>query len=568
MSESLKVLLVDDDEDYFVITRDLLRDAGRGDYTLDWSATFDDGCEAMVRNAHHVCMLDYRLGNGPNGLELLRAARSGGCQTPVILFTGTGDHQIDVDAMQAGAVDYLDKDGVTAPILERAIRYAIDRTRKDAALRKSREDMLAILNQMRMGIVMTDRAGRLTFLSQSCYAMLEAEPGALEGRSWRVVCPFGDDDKRRLDQMMNKPADQRANVAVHFQTPSGHQRWMEVEVHDDPREPRRKILFLYDVTEVHDLRQQLHKKARFHDLVGRCEPMRDLYRMIADLAKVDSTVLIEGETGTGKELVARAIHFSSTRKDKPFVAVNCAGLTESLLGSQLFGHKRGAFTGAVEDHRGVFETAEGGTIFLDEVGDVSPGVQSSLLRVLQEKEITRLGDTEPRKINVRILAATHRDLAAMVADSAFRQDLLYRIRVARVTLPPLRDRRSDIPLLAESFLRKLRATTGKQVARLSPEAMGLLLNHRWPGNVRELQSAIEFAMIRAKLDWIAADDLPPELVQPVEPVAPLPESEDEELRVREALRLSRGNRVAAAKMLGVSRSTLYRRLDELGIEDG
>ena len=234
-----------------------------------------------------------------------------------------------------------------------------------------------------------------------------------------------------------------------------------MDVKDDPRDARGKIFFLYDVTEVHDLRRLLDERAQFHDLLGKSKAMQLVYQQIRDVARVDSTVLIEGETGTGKELVARAIHSSSHRKDKPFVAVNCAGLTESLLSSQLFGHKRGAFTGAIEDHQGLFEAANGGTLLLDEIGDIPMTVQNQLLRVLQEREIVRLGESRPRKIDVRVLAATHRSLSDEAAKGNFRSDLFYRIRVARISLPPLRDRREDIPLLAASFLAQFSAAEWK-----------------------------------------------------------------------------------------------------------
>jgi DNA-binding NtrC family response regulator len=247
--------------------------------------------------------------------------------------------------------------------------------------------------------------------------------------------------------------------------------------------------------------------------------------------------------------------------------VNCAGLTDSLLGSHLFGHKRGAFTGAIEDQQGVFETAQGGSVFLDEIGDISSNVQTSLLRVLQEREITRLGEVRPRKVDVRIIAATLRDLSREVEEERFRIDLLYRIRVARIQLPPLRARRADIPLLAESFLRRFRATTGKPVERVGEEALSLLLNHTWPGNVRELQSAIEFAVIRCKGSVIWPDDLPPELSGSLFGNPDLPGSEeDERARILAALETAHGKRTAAARLLGMSRSTLYRRLAELEIE--
>jgi DNA-binding NtrC family response regulator len=292
--------------------------------------------------------------------------------------------------------------------------------------------------------------------------------------------------------------------------------------------------------------------------------MNLVFQQIQQVAKVDSSVLIEGETGTGKELVARAIHFSSRRKQKPFIAVNCAGLTDSILGSQLFGHKKGAFTGAIEDQQGVFEAAEGGALLLDEIGGVSPNVQASLLRVLQEREITRLGESKPKKIDVRVLVATHHNLSQDVLNGAFRADLLYRIRVARIQLPPLRERREDIPLLVASFLEHGCVMIGKSVHDVSSEAMGILMDYMWPGNVRELKSAIECALIRCDGPVIEANDFPSEILEASGLRFPADSQEkNEKTRLVSALQSVRGNREAAARLLGISRATLYRRLAEL-----
>jgi DNA-binding NtrC family response regulator len=347
----------------------------------------------------------------------------------------------------------------------------------------------------------------------------------------------------------------------------GRRLWLEADVKDDPRDPRGKIFFLYDVTEVHDLRRLLDERAQFYDLLGKSAVMQQVYQQIRAVARVDSTVLIEGETGTGKELVARAIHAASHRKDKPFIAVNCAGLTEALLASQLFGHKRGAFTGAIEDHQGLFEAANGGTLLLDEIGDIPMAVQNQLLRVLQEREIVRLGETRPRKIDVRLLAATHRSLTDEMTKGNFRTDLFYRIRVARIAVPELRERREDIPLLAASFLAQFSAAVGKSVTELSHEAVRLLMDHPWPGNVRELRSAIEFAVIRCGGAVLQPDDLPPEIIEPANFISSIPGDplNDEKARFLEALNRSRGNRALAARLLGISRATLYRRLADLNI---
>lgn len=294
--------------------------------------------------------------------------------------------------------------------------------------------------------------------------------------------------------------------------------------------------------------------------------MAVLYEEIQKIAAVDATVLIEGETGTGKELVARAIHLSSRRASHTFLAVNCAGFTDSILGSQLFGHKKGAFTGAIDNQEGVFEAAQGGTIFLDEIGDISPAVQTSLLRVLQEREVTRLGESKPRKVDVRVVVATHHNLAEDVEKGTFRRDLLYRIKVARLQLAPLRERLTDIPLLVHAFLGQFRSVMEKPVLQVSPEALQVLINHSWPGNVRELKSAVESALIHCKGTVVRVEDLPPEVRNP-EPAATYVhfKRQDERTRMVGALQQTGGNRSEAARLLGMSRRTFYRRLAEYDV---
>jgi PAS domain S-box-containing protein len=432
---------------------------------------------------------------------------------------------------------------------------------------KSRNDLGSILNELRIGTAMTDENGRVVFLNAAAQQLF-ARPGtATPEVAWKDLFGLDAGDTVKLQALIEKVPEERARIPLHLDRSDGRRVWLEVDVKDDPRDARGKIFFLYDVTEVHDLRRLLDERAQFHDLLGKSQAMQLVYQQIRDVARVDSTVLIEGETGTGKELVARAIHSSSHRKEKPFVAVNCAGLTESILSSQLFGHKRGAFTGAIEDHQGMLEAANGGTLLLDEIGDIPITVQNQLLRVLQEREIVRLGESRPRKIDVRVLAATHRSLSDEVAKGTFRADLLYRIRVARITVPSLRQRREDIPLLAASFLAQFSAASGKRVSEVSHDALRLLVGHPWPGNVRELRSAIEFAMIRCQGAVIQAADLPPEIFEPEDLERGIPGDPllDEKARFLEALDRSRGNRALAARLLGISRATLYRRLADLKI---
>lgn len=363
---------------------------------------------------------------------------------------------------------------------------------------------------------------------------------------------------------MRQPAAARQRVAVRLDRPTGRHYWLEIEVLDHPRERERRLLFFRDVTEIYDLRRRVGEPAALHDLVGASEPMRRLFQTIHDLAQTDATVLIEGETGTGKELTARAIHKQSLRRAGPFIAVHAASLTESLLASQLFGHRRGAFTGAVTDQPGFFEAAAGGTLFLDEIGDIPYELQTALLRVLQEKEVVRVGETEPRPVDIRVLAASQHDLQHAAAHGRFRADLLYRIRVGRILLPPLRDRRDDIPLLVARFLEERKARSTKRIEGFSTEAMALLLDHPWPGNVRELKSAVEFACIRAESLIVQRQDLPPEVLHHEDGAEPSQESAERQ-QFLDALARTGGNRKAAARLLGISRATLYRRLSALGI---
>ena len=313
-------------------------------------------------------------------------------------------------------------------------------------------------------------------------------------------------------------------------------------------------------------------------MVGSSPKMIELYKEIARVAPTRSTVLILGESGTGKELVARAIHQNSPRKDKPFIAVNCGALTESLLEAELFGHTKGSFTGANADRRGLWEEAEGGTLFLDEIGDTSPAMQVKLLRVLQEGEIRRVGSTQTRRVNARIIAATNRDLEVEVKAEHFREDLFYRLSVVTLQVPPLRHRATDISILAEKFLQKARKTVGKENLRFSEKALQTLKIYEWKGNVRELEAAVEYAALRARGSEILEEDLPVKLLSEEfkysasrshlsELYADLPSLDELEKRyLVYVLEKTGGNRTKAAEVLGVDRRTLYRMAERFEIK--
>lgn len=331
------------------------------------------------------------------------------------------------------------------------------------------------------------------------------------------------------------------------------------------------VVTLHDVQPLRDLKAQVRQRYGLHNLVGKSHRMEAVYRLIEQVGDTHASVLIEGESGTGKELVAHAIHYRSRRADKPFVTVSCAALTETLLESELFGHVKGAFTGATYNKVGRFEAANGGTILLDEIGEVSPLIQLKLLRVLQEHEFERVGESTPRRVDVRVIAATNSDLAQLVREGQIRNDLYYRLKVVPIHLPPLRERRGDIPLLVDHFVKKFRAETGKAIEGPTDEAMAALLTYPWPGNVRELENAIEHAFVCCPGGRFSTAHLPAEVGAPewisakASPPLKSLEAAERDVLIR-ILQEAKGNQGAAARALGIARNTLWRKLKNYGID--
>lgn len=325
-----------------------------------------------------------------------------------------------------------------------------------------------------------------------------------------------------------------------------------------------------DLTQVEQLRKELHARYTFEDIIGRSPAMRELFKVLPLVADSPSTVLVEGPSGTGKELFARAIHNLSPRREGPFVAVNCAALPDTLLESELFGVKAGAYTDAKRDKPGRFALAEGGTLFLDEIGDMSPALQVRLLRVLQERVVEPLGAQNPEPVDVRILAATNKDLNSAMREGTFREDLYYRIRVVHLELPPLVRRREDIPLLVEHLVTRFNHLQGKDIAGVSDEVMACLMAHDYPGNVRELENIVEQAFVLCRGGRIEVEHLPPELRPKEAGDAPTGQvmnlKEMERITIARTLQRCGGNRKRTARQLGINVSTLYRKIRALGIE--
>jgi Nif-specific regulatory protein len=340
-----------------------------------------------------------------------------------------------------------------------------------------------------------------------------------------------------------------------------------VRVHKLVEAERQRLL-----EENTQLRQELRERYDIRNLIGNSRPMQQVYEQVAQVAPSATTVLIRGESGTGKELVAHAIHYNSPRAGKPFVKVSCGALPESLIESELFGYEPGAFTDARAQKKGRFELAHGGTLFLDEVGELSPPTQVKLLRVLQEREFERLGGVRPIKVNVRLVAATNQDLEAAVKAGVFREDLYYRLNVFSIYLPPLRERRPDVPLLADHFVEKYAAAHGKDVRRIATTAIDMLMSYHWPGNVRELENCIERAVLVCEGGAIHAHHLPPTL-QTAEVSGTLPRlslvaavSSYEKDLILDALKSARGNRAKAARLLDSTERILGYKVRKYGID--
>lgn len=327
-------------------------------------------------------------------------------------------------------------------------------------------------------------------------------------------------------------------------------------------------------------REELKSKDDWSLLVGSSPAMLEVYKLVARVSEGKSTVLLQGESGTGKELIARAIHANSPRREKPFVPVNCGAIPDTLLESEMFGHEKGAFTGAVGAKVGLFESANGGTLFLDEIGELDQGLQVKLLRVMQDHEVRRVGGTASISLDVRIIAATNRDLDQLVKEGKFREDLFYRLNVVRITLPSLRDRRDDIPMLAHHFLQKCGAGAVRTLRGFHPDTLELLMQYRWPGNVRELENAVERAVSLSHGPLLTPDDLPAPIRQAGLLPAQSPEPAEsgaeayltlEEVEKRHLVRVlkeTKSNKVKAAKILGIDRRTLYRMAERFGLDLG
>jgi PAS domain S-box-containing protein len=426
-----------------------------------------------------------------------------------------------------------------------------------------------ILNSIADGVFTTDNEGKITFINKAAEEITGFSSKEAIGHFCFDIFRADICQTRCALKETLKTKKEITNLAVTILNKDGKKMPISIStavLKNENGQIIGGVETFRDLSTIEELKKELSQKYTLGDIISKNHKIHEIFNILPDIAESESTVLVQGASGTGKELFAKAIHNLSRRKTKPFVKVNCGALPDTLLESELFGYVKGAFTDAKKDKPGRFALANEGTIFLDEVGDMSPSLQVKLLRVLQEKEFEPLGSTSPRKTDVRIIAATNKDLSKLVNEGKFRDDLFYRLNVVKIELPPLRERREDIPLLMDAFVQKFNAKMGKQVGGVSDQVLRLLLRYDYPGNVRELENIIEHAFILCKGNRIDLDCLPKEIAVSHEKISSMPLPGETPIDRAEAEVIERtlkkydGNRLKTAKELGLDRTTLWRKI--------
>jgi two-component system, NtrC family, response regulator HydG len=558
-----RILVVDDEEHVRVAFQTFLEEEGCEVAVAD---SYDAALRSLKSSRFDAVVSDIIMGQ-KTGIDLLREIKQKGLRCPVVMITGAPDIQTATSAVRLGAFDYISKP-VTQEILLRAVRLAL----RHKALDDEREGYLrnleAIFASVQDGVVSVDDAMVITHANEAIEYFTLFRPEQLPGKTIReAVKP----SFSSCIEVLEKTIQTREPVREFRTEAAGSDgRPMVVVINCSPLIDRDgtfmgSVLVLRDISRITNLERELQERQFFHKIVGKSVIMQDIYTRIEALAETDTTVLITGGSGTGKELVAEAIHYSGSRALKPLVKFNCTAFAENLLESELFGHVAGAFTGAIKDKVGRFQMAHEGTIFLDEIGDMAPSLQLKLLRVLQEHEFERVGDTKPIKVDIRVIAATNCDLLEKMRQGSFREDLYYRLNVMEMNLPSLAQRIEDIPLLVGHFCAKFNKKFKKDVKGVSDQVMRLFVNYQWPGNVRELENVIERAFILCNTDTITTDHISLQLKDASGIENGVEESEcalDYD-QILNALKQTRWNRSKAAELLGTSRRTFYRKLKDL-----
>ncbi len=594
--DAVSILVIDDEESLRLTFQLFLQRQGYEQVLT--ASSFEEALTTIAEHNFDLIISDIVL-EGTSGIDLLRRIREMGVECPVVMVTGYPNVETASEAVRLGAFDYIpkpvDKDTLlkTARLALRQYRLEQEKERIEQESKQFQALLETIFRSVSDAIITLDSELTIVTMNQAGHSLLqELYPGSREGLNFRELCRREDlsslkDDavhvlkagieinEHRIECMTSENVPKILSVCMSpFAVGHGSYRGVVVVIRDMTRLAPDKA----------------GRRSRFHRFIGQSDAMQTVYTMIENVGKVDTTVLITGESGTGKELAAESLHEESHRKNRPMVTVDCTAIPENLLESELFGHRKGAFTGADRDRLGRILQADGGTLFLDEIGNISAMVQLRLLRFLQEKTFYPVGRDTPIQVDVRVITATNIDLKKLVEKGEFREDLYFRLRVIDIILPPLRERSGDVALLVHHFIAGIAHKIGKEISGISDQALLQMGQYPWPGNVRELEHVLERACVLCNGPTITSEQLATEITQyrpelrtqPVEDsglVLPpgansqfftqppqTPENESPQDRIINALRKSGGNKAKAARLLNIDRSTLYRKIREMQID--
>ena len=570
-NDNTAILVVDDEESLRLTFQMFLAREGYG--PVEVASTYDEALALIDKQDFDLVVSDIVM-EGASGIDLLRTIKEKGVECPVVMVTGYPNINTAAEAVRLGAFDYLAKPVKKEDLLRTARmalqQYALRNANNALAHEKERYQkyLEAVFRSVPELIFTVDPQRRIIEFNDNV-AKWVADFGIddISGKTLDEVGACFELFSRDVDAVL---ADQEEvpEHRIEFTHDSGQAsifRVSAVPLVSDEGVFLGVVLVAWDVSRFEALEKK-GLRERLHRLVGASRAMQTVYTLIENVGKVDTTVLISGESGTGKELVAEALHAESPRRDMPLIKVDCTAIPENLLESELFGHKKGSFTGADRDRPGRILQADGGTLFLDEIGDISPLMQLRLLRFLQERTFYPVGQDSAISVDVRVVAATNADLRQKVQSGQFREDLYYRLKVVDINLPHLRDREADLVMLVQLFMVRFSSRMGKEIGGISDQALQVLQSHDWPGNIRELEHVMERACVLCDGSTITVEHLPGELRHQERTAAPvrhgdvLLEEENEEVRIVNTLKRTFGNKAQAARLLGIDRSTLYRKL--------
>ena len=566
-----KILVVDDEESIRFTFSHFLKEEG---YDVVTASDLKSARRILFHTQLDLIFIDIVLG-GESGLDLLKQVKSLYLKHPVVMITGNPTLDNATDALRRGAFDFLIKP-VRKDDLLRAASLAINHKalidEKELVTRekeKYRTNLEAIFQSVNEAIITVDENMLVIDANRHIETICSMSIKNITEKAFDdcfTKCSHSCSKVIRETLKQKKPIRELRIECEHHDRPRQVVLLSCSPLMDDEGAYMGAVLVVRDITRLHDLEEELRGRSKFQNIIGKSKKVQNIFKLVEALSDLGTTVLITGESGTGKELVANALHYSGKRAGKPFVKVNCAALAENLLESELFGHARGAFTGAIKDKQGRFELAKDGTILLDEIGDIPPRIQAKLLRVLEAKTYERVGDAAPKKTEARVIASTNRNLREKVKSGEFREDLYYRLNVVEIELPPMRERLEDIPLLVDHFCSMFETTFKKLINGISDEVMRIFINYSWPGNVRELEHAIEHAFVLCNDRIILPEHLPAYMLGPALKTGTGDNQSGGEMEfILDILTQTDWNIAKAARMLSMSRPTLYRKMREHGI---